>query len=198
MIPESLIGLGRIVALGQIGVLARTRGPRTSIASECADAAPCAWERVANVRQSHDPPNQRLHGFQTSAVRPPGSVTGALGANAASRGDSRSAMDTLAPGCSRTAPRSRPGDRRATALAATACTRSVRSVGAPRLARHRPASRFRLGPEPPAPAVDSQSQEHGHGPPATLRRASWTLRIPCFARPPREASVSITRRRHGV
>ena len=144
-------------------------------------------------RQSRGPPNQRLNGLLLSAVRPPGSATDPLGANAASRVDSRSAMDTLAAGSSRTESWSRPDDRLATTLAATACAHSVQYVGAPRLARHRSASRFRLDREPPVPGVDSPSHEHGHWPPATLRRASKTLQIPCFTRPSREATVSITR-----
>ena len=182
MLPESLICLGRIVALGQIGALARTRAQRPRSRASALMPHP-ALGSVSQMSASRM--TRRISGCMASGER-----NGPLGANAASRGDSRSAMDTLASGSSRTAPRSRPGDRRAPTLAATA-SRSVRSVGAPRLARHRPASRFRLGSEPPAPAVDSQNREHGHGPSATLR-------IPCFARPAREATVSITRRRHGV
>ena len=52
MLPEPLIGLDRIVSLGQIEPLARMRSPKTSTAGECAEAAHSAWERVANVRQS--------------------------------------------------------------------------------------------------------------------------------------------------
>ena len=39
MLPESLIGLDRIVSLGQIGPRARMRGPTTSTSGVCADAA---------------------------------------------------------------------------------------------------------------------------------------------------------------
>ena len=88
MLPGPLIGLARIAALGQIEPLARMRGPRTSTAGECADAAPYAWERVARVRQSQDLPNQRQNGLRMSA-------TGPLGSIAASRVDSRSAMALL-------------------------------------------------------------------------------------------------------
>ena len=55
MLPEPLIGLARIVSLGQIGPLARMRGPKTSTAGECAEAAHYSWERVAKVRQSAGP-----------------------------------------------------------------------------------------------------------------------------------------------
>ena len=55
MLSESLIGLNRIVSLGQIGPLARMRGPTTSTAGECADAARYAGERIARARQSAGP-----------------------------------------------------------------------------------------------------------------------------------------------
>ena len=55
MLSESLIGLDRIVSLGQIGPLARMRCPTTSTAGECADAARYAGERVARARQSAVP-----------------------------------------------------------------------------------------------------------------------------------------------
>ena len=55
MLPESLIGLDRIVSSGQIEPLARMRGPKTSIAGERADVARYAWERVAGVSQSAGP-----------------------------------------------------------------------------------------------------------------------------------------------
>ena len=55
MLPEPLIGLDRIVSLGQSGPLARMRGPETSTAGECAEAAPYAGERAAKVRQSAGP-----------------------------------------------------------------------------------------------------------------------------------------------
>ena len=96
ILPESLIGLDRIVSLGQIGPLARMRGPRP--AGERADTARYAWERVANVLRSQDPPNQRLNALDVRGIWLPGSATGSLGANSASRVDSRSAMDTLAAG----------------------------------------------------------------------------------------------------
>ena len=55
VLPEHLIGLDRIVSLGQIGPLARMRCPKTSTAGECAEAAHYAWERVAKIRQSAGP-----------------------------------------------------------------------------------------------------------------------------------------------
>ena len=55
MLPESLIGLDRIVSLGQIEPLAQLRGPRTSTAGTCDDAGRYAGERVAKARQSAGP-----------------------------------------------------------------------------------------------------------------------------------------------
>ena len=55
MLPESLIGLDRIVSLGQIGPHAWMRGSTTSTAGECADAARYAGERVARAHQSAGP-----------------------------------------------------------------------------------------------------------------------------------------------
>ena len=63
MLPEPLVGLDRIVSWGQIGPLARMRGPKTSTAGECAEAAPYAGERVAKVRQSAGP-------TESAAARP--------------------------------------------------------------------------------------------------------------------------------
>lgn len=51
MLSESLIGLDRIVSLGQIGPLARMRGPTTSAKGEWADSVRYAWERVARARR---------------------------------------------------------------------------------------------------------------------------------------------------
>ena len=63
MLPESLIGLDRIVSLGQIGLLARMRGPRSSTAGKCADAARYASEFAVMVRLFAGPP-------ESAAARP--------------------------------------------------------------------------------------------------------------------------------
>ena len=98
MLPEPLIGLDRIVSLGQIEPLARMRGPRASTAGKCAEAPDYAGERVANVRQSAGP-------TESAAECPPdernpasGERIGPPGASSAPVVDSRSAMDTLAAG----------------------------------------------------------------------------------------------------
>ena len=49
MLPEPLIGLDRIVSLGQIGPLARMRGPKTSTTGECAETAHYGWVRVSRL-----------------------------------------------------------------------------------------------------------------------------------------------------
>ena len=157
MLPESLVGLDRIVSWGRSD---RLRG--------CGAQRPHPWASAPRphttlgsvLRMSaspQGPPNQRLNALEMRGIRPPGSATGPLGASWASVEDSRPAMDTLAAGSERTASWSRPDDRLETTVAATACTHSVQYVGASQLARHRPALRFPLCPEPPPPAVDSQN-----------------------------------------
>ena len=55
MLPEFLIRLDRIVSPGQIGLLARMRGPRTSTMGARADAAHYDWGLVASARVSARP-----------------------------------------------------------------------------------------------------------------------------------------------
>ena len=62
MLSESSSGLDRIVSLGRIGPLARMRGPTTSTAGECANAARYAGERVARARQSAGPADSAAKG----------------------------------------------------------------------------------------------------------------------------------------
>ena len=133
MLSETLSGLDRIVSLGQIGSLARMRGPKTSTAGEC----PMPHATLGSVLQGpaspQGPPTQSPRAFEMREIRLPRSATGPLGANSASPRDLRSAMDTSAAGSSRTEPRSRPDDRLESTLVETACTHSVQHVGAPRL-----------------------------------------------------------------